>query len=184
MGPRAIHGSGAMLHNMCFASVPSYRVQGSMSDMRVRPLYSASLHSWSRTPGLGRTVSDTRSRTHGLGHTASYSRPRTHGLGHTVSGTRSRTHGLGHTVVSDTRSRTQGLGHMVMVAEPVLLPPSLALGAPLLLSSLLDKAPRQGDIQEFTAVRRLAIWDWWDFFSGVHGSGACSALSQVLRSSW
>ena len=28
-----------------------------------------------------------------------------------------------------------------MVAEPVLLPPSLALGAPPLLSSLLDKPP-------------------------------------------
>ena len=33
----------------------------------------------------------------------------------------------------------------------------LALGAPLLLPSLLDKAARQGDIQEFTAVRRLAL---------------------------
>ena len=28
-----------------------------------------------------------------------------------------------------------------MVAEPVLLPPSVALGAPPLLSSLLDKPP-------------------------------------------
>ena len=33
----------------------------------------------------------------------------------------------------------------------------LALGAPLLLSSLLDKAPRQGDRQEFAADRRVAI---------------------------
>ena len=33
----------------------------------------------------------------------------------------------------------------------------LALGAPLLLPSLLDKAPRQGDIQELTADRRIAI---------------------------
>lgn len=31
--------------------------------------------------------------------------------------------------------------HIFMVAEPVLLPPSLALGAPPLLSSLLDKPP-------------------------------------------
>ena len=44
-----------------------------------------------------------------------------------------------------------------MVAEPVLLPPSLALGAPPLLPSLLDKAPRQGDNQRFTAVRRVAL---------------------------
>ena len=65
------------------------------------------------------------------------------------------------------RTKTLGNGYvshvyhllvfLFMVAEPVLLPPSLALGAPLLLSSLLDKAPRQGDMQEFTAVRRLAI---------------------------
>jgi hypothetical protein len=47
--------------------------------------------------------------------------------------------------------------HCFMVAEPVLLPPSLALGAPPLLPSLLDKAPRQGDNQRFTAVRRVAL---------------------------
>ena len=33
----------------------------------------------------------------------------------------------------------------------------VALGAPLLLPSLLDKCPRQGDIQEFTAARRVTI---------------------------
>ena len=37
---------------------------------------------------------DMFSRTHGLGHTVSDSRSRTHGLGHTVSDARSRTHGL------------------------------------------------------------------------------------------
>ena len=40
------------------------------------------------------------------------------------------------------------------VVTPYIL---LALGAPLLLPSLLDKAPRQGDIQEFAAARRVGI---------------------------
>ena len=40
-------------------------------------------------------------------------------------------------------------------------PICLALGAPLLLPSLLDKAPRQGDIQEFAAARRLANAICW-----------------------
>ena len=46
----------------------------------------------------------------------------------------------------------------------------LALGAPLLLPSLLDKAPRQGDIQEFAAARRVAI----ACFVGSHVPGTWS----------
>ena len=38
--------------------------------------------SWSRTHGLGPTVSDLRSRTHGLGPTVPDTWSRTHGLGH------------------------------------------------------------------------------------------------------
>ena len=43
-------------------------------------------------------------------------------------------------------------------------------GAPLLLPSLLDKAPRQGDIQEFAAARRVAI--------------ACVVGSHVTPGTW
>ena len=52
---------------------------------------------------------------------------------------------------------------------------SLALGAPLLLPSMLDKAPRQGGIQEFTAVRRLDLDDvcmCWTHLSCDHFADA------------
>ena len=55
--------------------------------------------------------------------------------------------GISHTIIFMLRYSGHGSGAV------------LALGAPLLLPSLLDKAPRQGDIQEFTAVRRLAFDD-------------------------
>jgi hypothetical protein len=57
----------------------------------------------------------------------------------------------------------------------------LALGAPLLLPSLLDKAPRQGDIQEFAAARRLANAVCWVFMvRHVGHEGVRIALTQVI----
>ena len=49
----------------------------------------------------------------------------------------------------------------------VMLDCFLALGAPLLLPSLLDKAPRQGDIQEFAAARRITNAIGWVFWLGI-----------------
>jgi len=43
----------------------------------------------------------------------------------------------------------------------------MALGAPLLLPSLLDKAPRQGDIQEFAAAWRITNAIGWVFWLGI-----------------
>ena len=57
----------------------------------------------------------------------------------------------------------------------------MALGAPLLLPSLLDKAPRQGDIQEFAAARRLANAVCWVFLvRHVGHEGVRIALTQVI----
>ena len=60
--------------------------------------------------------------------------------------------GISHTIIFMLRYSGHGSGAV------------LALGAPLLLPSLLDKAPRQGDIQEFAAARRIANAICWVFF--------------------
>ena len=57
-----------------------------------------------------------------------------------------------------------GIARTLCVVTPYIL---LALGAPLLLPSLLDKAPRQGDIQEFAAARRIANAIGWVFWLGI-----------------
>ena len=78
-------------------------------------------------------------------------------------------------------------------ALPAILPPvrkgtscktaMLALGAPPLLPSLLDKAPRQGGKQRFAAARRIAICGGQNSLTGYrrHNRGAPMRIPSSLQ---